>query len=130
MKRVTLMAMIISLVGIQTVLAKEFVVKRTVGEYGFELRIDKTPPVVGVNNVSVEIKDTALKPVTDAKVVIEYSMPPMPGMAPMNYKAEAQLKGSVYHAKMNLSMSGSWNLAVRATRDGKTATMRTTIDVR
>ena len=65
---------------------------------------------------------------TDAKVRIEYSMPAMPGMPAMNYKADAELKGYEYKAKMNLSMSGAWNVAVKITRGGKTTTVKFNVD--
>ncbi|MEW6001672.1 MAG: FixH family protein, partial [Nitrospirota bacterium] len=90
--------------------------------------IDKNPPVVGDNNVEIEITDSAGRYIKDAKVMVNYSMPAMPGMPPMNYKTEAELKGEKYKARMNLSMAGSWNIAVRITREGKTATMRFNVD--
>ena len=73
-----------------------------------EIKIDKNPPVVGDNNIEIEIKDASGKYVTDAKVKVEYSMPAMPGMPAMNYKTDTELKGYEYRAKMNLSMSGAW----------------------
>jgi len=95
-----------------------------------EVKIDKNPPVVGDNNMTVEIKDSAGKYVKDAKVVVDYSMPAMPGMPPMNYKADAEFKGDEYKAKMNLSMAGSWNIAVKITREGKTSSMKFTVDAK
>lgn len=113
-----------------TVYAKEYEVKKKAGDYNVEIKIDRNPPIVGDNNLTVEIKDASGKQVTDAKVLIDYSMPPMPGMPPMNYKADAELKGSEYRAKMNLSMSGSWNIAVKVTRAGKTSTAKFTVDAK
>jgi len=54
----------------------------------------------------------------------------MPGMPAMNYKADAELKGNEYKATMGLSMSGSWNIAVKITRAGKTSTMKFTVDAK
>lgn len=110
--------------------AKDYEVKKKVGEYDVEMKIDKNPPIVGDNNIEIEIKDAAGKYVTDAKVVVEYSMPAMPGMPPMNYKTDATLKGNEYRAKMNLSMSGPWNIAVKITRAEKTTTMKFTVDAK
>jgi inner membrane protein involved in colicin E2 resistance len=110
--------------------AKDYEVKKKAGEYDVEVKIDRNPPVVGDNNVKVEIKDSAGKRVTDAKVVVDYGMPAMPGMPAMNYKTDAELKGDEYKAKMNLSMSGSWNIAVKITRAGKTSTMKFTVDAK
>lgn len=110
--------------------AKNYEVKKKAGDYDVEIVIDKNPPVVGDNNISIEIKDASGKYVTDAKVTVAYSMPPMPGMPPMNYKAGADLKGDAYKAKMNLSMSGPWNVAIKIIRDGKTTTAKFNIDAR
>lgn len=111
-------------------LAKDYEVKKKAGDFDVEVRIDKNPPVVGDNNIAVDVRDAAGKNVTDAKVVVDYSMPAMPGMPAMNYKTDAELKGSVYKAVMNLSMSGSWNIAIKITKAGKTATAKFSIDAR
>jgi hypothetical protein len=94
-------------------------VKKKAGQHDVEVKIDKNPPVVGDNNISIEIKDSSGKPVTDATVKLDYGMSAMPGMPAMNYKADAVLKGSEYKAAMNLSMSGPWNIAVKITRAGR-----------
>ncbi len=108
--------------------AKGYEVEKKVGEYDVEVKIDKNPPVVGDNNIEIGIKDASGKYVTDAKVKVEYSMPAMPGMPAMNYKTDTELKGDEYKAKINLSMSGSWNVAVKITRSGKTVTMKFNVD--
>jgi len=110
------------------VYAKDLVITKKAGDYDVEVKIDKNPPIAGENGIEVEIKDATGKYVTDAKVVIEYSMPAMPGMPPMNYKTEAELKGYEYKAKMNLSMRGQWNIAVKIIRLGKTETAKFNID--
>lgn len=110
--------------------AKDYEVNRKAGEYEVQVKMDKNPPVVGDNNVTVLIKDAAGKHVSDAKVKIEYSMPAMPGMPAMNYKTDTELKGKEYRAGMNLSMSGSWNIAVKITRAGKTSSMKFTVDAK
>jgi len=110
--------------------AKDYEVKKKVGEYEVEARIDKNPPVVGDNKITIEIKDSSGKYVTDAKVRVEYSMPAMPGMPPMNYKTDAELKGKEYLAKMNLSMAGPWNISVKITRNEKTLAMKFTVDAK
>jgi hypothetical protein len=110
--------------------AKDYEVKKMAGDFEFTVRIDKNPPVVGDNNVTIEIKDKLKKYVTDAKVKIEYSMPAMPGMPAMNYKAGSELKGNEYKAKMNLSMAGSWNIALKMNRGGKTTSMKFIVDAR
>ena len=111
-------------------LAKDYEVKKKAGQFDVVMRIDKNPPVAGDNNVSIEIKDSSGKPVTDATVKVDYGMSAMPGMPAMNYKADAVLKGSEYKAVMNLSMSGPWNIAVKIVRAGKTSSAKFSIDAR
>ena len=127
MKRLTVLTIILLLIA-GIAYAKDYEVKKKAGEYDVEIKIDKNPPVVGDNNIEVKIKDASGKHVTDAKVRIEYTMPAMPGMPAMNYKADAELKGYEYKAKMNLSMSGAWNVAVKITRGGKTTTVKFNVD--
>ena len=110
--------------------AANYQVARKAGDLTVNVTIDRNPPVVGKNNVDMAIKDSAGKSVTDAKVVVEYSMPAMPGMPAMNYKADAVLKGNRYKTVMDLSMSGSWNITIRVTRAEKTQTAKFTVDAK
>ncbi|MGA2108699.1 MAG: FixH family protein [Syntrophorhabdales bacterium] len=100
------------------------------GDYTVGLTMEKNPPVMGKNNVDVSVKDAAGAAVIDAKVVVEYSMPAMSGMPAMNYKTNADLKGDTYKAVIEPSMSGSWNVAVKISRGGKTETAKYTMDVK
>ncbi len=113
-----------------TALAKEYKVQKKAGDYAVEIKMDKDPPVVGTNNVEIAIKDKAGKAVTDAKVLVTASMPAMPGMPATENKADAKLDGGKYKAKIDLTMGGSWNMSVRITRGGKTATAKWTVDAR
>lgn len=110
--------------------AKNFEVSKQAGSYAVTITLDKNPPVTGNNVVTIAIKDAAGKAVTDAKLALDYEMPAMPGMPAMRYKAAPALKGSVYTATVNFSMSGAWNMAVKITRGGKTESVKLTIDVR
>jgi len=110
--------------------AKHYEVKKKAGDYDVTVEIDRNPPIVGDNNVSIEIKDAAGHHVKDAQVKIDYSMPAMPGMPPMNYKVDAELKGNEYTTTLGLSMSGSWNVTVKITREGKTVTTKFTVDAK
>ena len=129
MKKLAVFTLVLLLVAGVTY-AKDYEVKKRAGDYAVEIKIDKNPPVVGDNNMEIEIKDAAGKYVTDAKVKVEYSMPAMPGMPAMNYKTDAELKGNEYKTRMNLSMSGAWNVAVKITRGGKTTTVKFNVDAR
>ena len=127
MKKIAVFSLILLLIA-GIAYAKDYEVKKKAGDYDVTVKIDKNPPVVGDNNITIDIKDAAGKNVTDAAVKVEYSMPAMSGMPAMNYKADAELKGYEYKGKMNLSMSGSWNIAVKITRGGKTATVKFNVD--
>lgn len=127
MKRLAVIGLVLLLIA-GVAYAKDYEVKKKAGDYDVEIKIDKNPPVVGDNNIEIEIKDAAGKYVTDAKVKVEYSMPAMPGMPAMNYKTDTELKGYEYKATMNLSMSGAWNIAVKITRGGKTSTVKFNVD--
>jgi len=105
-------------------------ITKKVGDYTIDFTTDKNPPVMGKNNVDVVVKDKAGAAVKDAKVVVEYSMPAMPGMPAMNYKSTAESKGDKYAAVIEPSMAGPWNVAVKITRGGKTDTARFTLDVK
>ena len=129
MRRIAIIALILLLIA-GIAYGKEYEYKRKAGEYEVEVKIDRNPPVAGDNNMKIEIKDASGKYVTDAKVVVEYSMPLMPGMPLMNYKTNGELKGNEYRATMNLSMAGSWNIAVKIIRAGKTSTMKFTVDAK
>jgi len=129
MRRLVVIGVVILLVA-GIAYAKEYEVKKKAGEYTVEIRIDKNPPVTGDNMVTVDVRDASGKQVTDAKVKIDFGMSAMPGMPAMDYKADAELKGSVYKANMNLSMSGPWNIVVKITRAGKTSSLKFTVDAK
>ncbi|MEK6777533.1 MAG: FixH family protein [bacterium] len=113
-----------------TSFSKGYEVKKQAGEYEVVAQIDRNPPIAGDNNLTIKIKDASGKYVTDAKVMVYYSMPAMPGMPAMNYIAETPLSGNEYKSKMTLSMSGSWNIEIKITREGKVETMKFTVDAK
>ena len=109
--------------------AKGLEVKKKAGEYDVEVKIDRNPPIIGDNSIEIEI-NKAGKPVTDAKVLINYYMPPMPRMAPMNYKTDAKLKKDKYKATMNFIMAGPWYISIIINHEGKISTTKFNIDAR
>ncbi len=111
-----------------TAFSKGYQVKKSFGEYEAEVRIERYPPLLGGNNIEIEIKDTGGRPVTNAKVLVNYYMPPMPRMAPMNYVTDAKVKGEKYKATMNFIMSGPWIIAVKIINGGKTSTAKFNVD--
>jgi len=111
-----------------TTLARDYELKRKAGEYEAEVKIDRYPPVLGDNRIEIEIKDADGNRVTDAKVLVNYYMPPMPRMVPMNYITDAKLKGEKYKATMNFIMSGPWIIAIKINHAGKISTAKFNID--
>jgi hypothetical protein len=99
------------------------------GDYVVAIQIDRNPPIIGINNLEVEIRGADGASVTDAKVLVNYYMPPMPRMAPMNYRVDAPFKGGKYRVAMNFIMEGPWVIVVKISRMGKTASARFNINV-
>jgi hypothetical protein len=100
---------------------------KKVGTYEMEVSIDKNPLVLGENQIEIKIKEAG-KTIKDASVWVNYYMPPMPRMSPMNYKTEAKLKSDKYKATMNIIMSGPWIIVIKMAFDGKTYTTKLNIE--
>jgi hypothetical protein len=111
-------------------IGRDFSVRRQVDGYSLDIAINRNPPIIGKNDVRIEIKDAAGKSVVNAAVTVNYSMPPMPGMPPMNYTVKAPSYGSGYGTTMDLIMTGPWNIAVKAILPGKQLRLTFPIDVR
>ncbi|MCX5848507.1 MAG: FixH family protein [Deltaproteobacteria bacterium] len=122
-------ALIILLLAVGLVYAKDYMVMKKAGSYTVEVKLDKNPPITGQNKMEISIKDDKGGNVTDAAVVVDYSMPAMPGMPAMNYKTKAELSGSRYLANVNFSMSGAWAVNIKITRAGKTQSVKLNVDV-
>ena len=127
MRKLIPLILILSLIA-GTVFARGYEIKRRVGDYETEVRMDRNPPSLGDNNIEIEIKDAGGKPLTEAKVLVNYYMPPMPRMVPMNYTTDAPLKGDKYRAKMNFIMSGPWIISIKINHAGKTSTAKFNVD--
>lgn len=97
--------------------------------YDVTIRIDRNPPVMGINNLEVEIRGADGQAVTDAKVLVNYYMPPMPRMAPMNYRADAPFRGGKYRLAMNFIMEGPWYIVVKFDHRGKAASAKFNVNV-
>ena len=80
----TFLILFLSLLWIADVEAKNYEASKKAGDYQVEIVIDRNPPVaIGDNNIEIGIRDKSGKPVTDAQVIVNYYMPPMPRMAPI-----------------------------------------------
>jgi hypothetical protein len=128
MKKIILVSMLILMVsGISY--AKDFELTKKAGPYTVVVKMDKNPPSMGDNGITIAIKDAAGRTVKDAKVALDYEMPAMPGMPAMAYKGQPQLKGEFYVGTINFSMGGSWTVKIKITRSGKTDSLKFNVDV-
>ena len=129
MKRFCL-CIFVFLIGVTLGCAKGYEITKPAGEYNVTITLDKSPPVAGENHMTIMLKDTTGKIVTDATVKVEYTMPAMPGMPAMHYSAEPKVRGNAYHTTLNLSMSGAWNIAIKITHNDKTEMVNFNVDAR
>jgi len=100
--------------------SKGYESQKNVGDLGISLKVDRYPLVKGDNTLSVKVVGKNGKAVADAMVNVRYSMPPMSGMAPMEFNTQAAIKGSVYSFSANIPMEGGWKVDVNVTQPGKT----------
>ena len=128
MRKITISFFVLFLV-FSLAYAKDYMVVKKAGGFTVQVKLDKNPPVTGENKMEATIQDAAGAYVTDARVVVDYGMPAMPGMPAMNYKAKAELKGNRYLATLNFSMSGAWTVNIKITRAGKTQSLKLNVDV-
>ena len=87
------------------------------------------PITAGTNTLRFAITKNG-KAVRDSKVSMKAFMPAMPGMPAMESKVDAKSLGNgLYEAKLNLAMSGTWQLHIYITpKTGKKSRVKTTIN--
>ena len=105
--------------------AKGYESQKSAGDLKVTLFVERYPLVKGDNSLNVKVADAAGKAITDATVVARYFMPPMPGMAPMEYKTQAVTKSDGYSFSANIPMEGGWKAEVSVTRGGSPAVTAT-----
>jgi hypothetical protein len=98
--------------------SKGYESQKSAGDLKVTLFIERYPLVKGDNSLNIKVADAAGKAITDATVAVRYFMPPMPGMAPMEYKTQAVTKGDSYTFSANIPMEGGWKAEVSVTRGG------------
>ncbi len=128
--RKTLIVALLILVCVPPVYARDFTLRRKMDVYTVDIAINRNPPVIGRNEIKIEIKDASGKYIANAPVSVNYYMPPMPGMPPMNYTVNASPGGNGYKATMDLIMAGPWNIVIKTTVAGKQLRVAMPIDVR
>jgi YtkA-like len=127
LKRVTILIFILFLTT-GTAQGRGLEIQKMAGDYNVLVRLDRYPPILGDNPIEIELKESQEISIMDAKVLINYYMPPMPRMAPMNYKTDAQLSRGKYKTNMNIIMSGPWVIRILITRNGKTSLVKLNVD--
>jgi hypothetical protein len=122
-----IMILLLTVSGAQ---ARSLLLSGRAGNYEAEIAIDRNPPIIGDNGIEIKIRDSTGRAVTTAQVLVNYYMPPMPRMAPMNYTIPARLLGDTYRAVMRLIMDGPWIIALKITEGGKTSSVKFHINAR
>lgn len=110
--------------------ARDYRVRKKTRGLTFDVRINRNPPVLGDNEIRIAIKDAQGNPVKGLRVFVNYYMPPMPGMPPMNYNIPAKAEDTEYRATMDLIMTGPWNIVLRLKYQGRMLKVVFPIDVR
>jgi hypothetical protein len=89
------------------------------GGLAIDFRSEPDPPKSGSNALQVVVKDAEGKPVNDASVKVVFSMPAMPSMNMPAMRTETTLAPEAdgrYKGTGDLSMAGTWNVAVTVSR--------------
>jgi len=88
------------------------------------------PLTTGSNVLVVELKKNG-KLIEDAEVTLKSFMPAMPGMPAMTSKVKAKNLGNgKYEGKLNLPMSGTWQLHILITpQKGKRSRIKTILNI-
>lgn len=92
---------------------------KTVGDLTVALSFMGGHADMGDNHLSITITDPAGNSIPDARVKVEYGMPPMKNMTSMDYRARAKYMDGAYMANANFSMDGSWYIKVNVLRPGQ-----------
>ncbi len=121
MKKRIMMLFLIAVTAALTVsgCTKGYQTQKTAGDLTVTLSAGSYPLILGDNAITIKIADASGKAVTDAKVGVRYYMPPMPGMAPMEYTVEGTPKGDGYGFTANIAMEGGWRVDVNVVRGDK-----------
>jgi hypothetical protein len=108
----------------------DYRVRRKTPNHVVDVAINRNPPIMGENTIRIDIRDAGGRFLAGARVSVNYYMPPMPGMVPMNYTIPAAADGNGYSAKMNFIMTGPWNIVIRVETGGSPWRVSFPIDVR
>lgn len=87
-----------------------------------ELTTDPYPAHKGKNTVSVKLSSADGRPITGAKVNVQFFMAAMPEMGMAEMKSTAQLNdqgGGAYAGQLELGSGGTWQVTITAEQNGK-----------
>lgn len=124
MKRIAAMLVVFAII-IGAGCTKGYRAEKVVDDLKITLSLGSGSLVKGDNTITLTVTDSAGRPVSDATVGVRYYMPPMPGMAPMDYMTQPMRKGDAYLVTANISMEGGWKVEVSVARPGKPTAMAT-----
>ena len=102
--------------------AREPAATGSAGDVAIDFRSEPDPPKSGDNTIEVTVRQPDGTAITDAAVTAVFSMPAMPAMNMPAMRSETKLThvdGGRYRGMGQLSMAGTWNVTVTATRDGE-----------
>lgn len=105
--------------------SKGYKSEKAVDDVKVTLSAGSYPLIKGDNTLTITVADATGTAVQDATVNVRYFMPPMPGMAPMDYSTQAMKKGSGFAFTANVPMEGGWKVEVAVARPGKPTSMAT-----
>jgi membrane fusion protein, copper/silver efflux system len=91
--------------------------EKKIGDLTITLSTEPEKAKAGENTLRVKIVDNGGKPITDAQVSFQYTMP-MPGMALSKTEAK-HAKDGLYETKVNFAMAGTWDVTVMVVRPGQ-----------
>lgn len=91
--------------------------EKITGDLKLRISTEPEPAKVGDSTLRIEVKDARGRPVTNATLILEYTMD-MPGMR--IDKAQVSHTGEgVYKAKIRFTMAGPWGVTVSVQRPGQ-----------
>ncbi|HEX2692175.1 MAG TPA: efflux RND transporter periplasmic adaptor subunit [Kofleriaceae bacterium] len=100
------------------------------GGVSIDAALDPDPPRESGNHAHIVVRDAQGKPVTGAKVRLEYDMPAMGAMQAMHGGGDTTEDGEGrYTVAFDLGMGGSWTITIRVTTPSVSAIARYTLRV-
>lgn len=91
--------------------------EKQTGGLTLALSTEPAPSRIGENQIRLKVTDETGKPVSNAKVLLSYTMS-MPGMVPATIPMTL-VKDGMYEARANLGMGGQWDLTLTIQRAGR-----------